>query len=72
MDASEVVSDLLTVARGIAAGREVINPNVLIGEYLASPDFHQLSLRYPLIGISSSLARDLVMSVVPRSISGNV
>ncbi len=59
MDASEVVSDLLTVARGIAAGREVINPNVLIGEYLASPDFHQLSQRYPLIGISSSLARDL-------------
>ncbi len=59
LDAAEVVADLLTVARGIAAGREVINPNVLIGEYLASPDFHQLSLRYPLIGVSSSLAGDL-------------
>jgi PAS domain S-box-containing protein len=59
LDASEVVSDLLTVARGIAAGREVINPNTLISDYLASPDFHQLRLRYPLIGVNSSLAKDL-------------
>ncbi|EKD33861.1 MAG: hypothetical protein ACD_75C02570G0002 [uncultured bacterium] len=59
LDASEVVSDLLTVARGIAANREVINPNSLIGDYLASPDFNQLRARVPLIGFNSSLAPDL-------------
>lgn len=59
LDASEVVSDLLTVARGIAANREVINPNSLIGDYLASPDFNQLRARVPLIDFNSSLAPDL-------------
>ncbi len=55
LDAAEVVADLLTVARGIAASREVVNPNTLIADYLASPDFHQLRLRYPLISVNKSL-----------------
>jgi PAS domain S-box-containing protein len=59
LDAAEVVADLLTVARGIAATREVINANTLVEDYLASPDFHQLRVRYPLITFSKSLEADL-------------
>ena len=59
LDAAEVVADLLTVARGIAAVRETINPNPLIEDYLASPDFYQLRLRYPLIVVNQSLDEDL-------------
>lgn len=59
LDASEVVSDLLTVARGISANREVTDPNRLINDYLASPDFLQLRSRYPLISFHNSLAADL-------------
>ncbi|MBU1564889.1 MAG: response regulator [Proteobacteria bacterium] len=60
LDAAEVVADLLTVARGIAATREVTNLNILIEDYLASPDFHQLRLCYPLIVINTSLDEDLL------------
>ena len=59
LDASEVVSDLLTVARGISANREATNPNKLITDYLTSPDFQQLRSRVPLITFHSSLAPDL-------------
>lgn len=59
LDASEVVSDLLTVARGIAANREVINPNTLVCDYMESPDFAQLRARVPLISFNSSLAPQL-------------
>ncbi|MCP4343457.1 MAG: response regulator [Desulfobulbaceae bacterium] len=59
LDASEVVSDLLTVARGIAANKELVAPNVLIRAYLDSTDFQQLQTRYPLISVNTSLASDL-------------
>ena len=36
--AAAVVSDLLTVARGVASTREIANLNTLIIEYLASPE----------------------------------
>ncbi len=55
LDASEVVSDLLTVARGIAANKEIIAPNVLIRSYLDSTDFLQLQIRYPLIKFDTFL-----------------
>jgi PAS domain S-box-containing protein len=59
LDASEVVSDLLTVARGVAANKEVIAPNTLIQAYLCSTDFQQLQTRYPLISFKTFLAQDL-------------
>jgi PAS domain S-box-containing protein len=55
IDASEVVSDLLTVARGVAANKEVIAPNEFIENYLKSADFLQLQARYPLIDFTTSL-----------------
>jgi len=59
LDASEVVSDLLTVARGIAANKEIIAPNNLIRAYLNSTDFKQLQTRYPHINIDTSLTSSL-------------
>ncbi len=59
LDASEVVSDLLTVARGIAANKEIIAPNRLIRAYLESTDFQQLKARYPLVSFNTNLAEDL-------------
>ena len=59
LDASDVVSDLLTVARGIAANKETIAPNVLIRTYLDSTDFQQLQSRHPLINFDISLAAEL-------------
>lgn len=45
--AAEVVADLLTVARGIAATRRVASLNDLILEYLDSPEFLKLQSLYP-------------------------
>lgn len=59
LEASEVVSDLLTVARGIAANKENKSLNVLIQAYLDSTDFQQLKTRNPLIGFDISLAPEL-------------
>ncbi|MBM9512438.1 hybrid sensor histidine kinase/response regulator [Desulfogranum marinum] len=59
MDASEVVADLLTVARGVIAEREVVAPNDLIREYLVSPDFQELCTRHPLVSIEPVLDSEL-------------
>jgi uncharacterized protein (TIGR02285 family) len=53
--AAEVVADLLTVARGVAAARVVAHPNALITEYLESPEFHQLQSLYPGISWQTEL-----------------
>ncbi len=59
IDASEVVADLLTVARGVAPSREIINLNSLIREYLNSPDFGQLLGGNKLMKLSTSFADNL-------------
>ncbi len=59
LEASEVVSDLLTVARGIAASKEITSLNVLIRSYFDSTDFQQLKTMHPLIGFDLSLAPEL-------------
>ncbi len=55
MRAAEVVADLLTVARGVAAGRTVANPNDLVREHLESPEFKRLESLYPEITITRDL-----------------
>jgi PAS domain S-box-containing protein len=57
--AAEVVTDLLTVARGAAATKVVINPNDLIREYLESPEFLQLKERFQKIRWKTELDRDV-------------
>lgn len=55
LQAAEVVSDLLTVARGIAANKQVHDVNALISNYLKSPDFKKLEEIYPQISFTVSL-----------------
>ncbi|MCI5145385.1 MAG: response regulator [Candidatus Electrothrix sp. AR3] len=47
--AATVVADLLTVARGVASIREIHNLNLLIKEYLSSPECERLKSLYPNI-----------------------
>jgi PAS domain S-box-containing protein len=53
--AAEVVSDLLTVARGVAAPRTITPPNKIITEYLQSPEFLQLQSRHQNISWQTDL-----------------
>jgi two-component system, cell cycle sensor histidine kinase and response regulator CckA len=59
LDAADVVADLLTVARGIAATKEVVSVNSLISDYLSSPDFQHLQRHHTLVMVSRTLAEDL-------------
>lgn len=59
VEAAEVVSDLLTVARGIAASKSVNQPNRIILDYFESPDYKKLQSLYPGVVCKLSLAEDL-------------
>jgi len=59
MQAAEVVADLLTVARGVAATKIIANPHALIAEYLESPEFNQLASLYPGLSCTTNLAPDI-------------
>lgn len=58
--AADVVSDLLTVAKGVAIGKEVLNLNTLVEDYLHSPEHQKLQKSHPLIRFSMRLAPDLL------------
>ncbi len=57
--AAAVVTDLLTVARGVATVREVAGLNTLIREYLESPEAMHLKSFYPEVKISTKLEANL-------------
>lgn len=59
MQAAAVVSDLLTVARGVAAVKVVIDPRSLIREYLDSPEFYQLSAFNPQLLVNTNFSADI-------------
>jgi PAS domain S-box-containing protein len=59
LDAADVVADLLTVARGIAATKEVVSANSLINDYLSSPDFQHLQHHHTLVMVTKVLADEL-------------
>ena len=56
--AAEVVADLLTVARGAVANRQIVNPRTLIEEYLESAEYLQLQSYHPEVRVSVCLADD--------------
>ena len=56
MRAAEVVSDLLTVARGIAAIRQVHNVNTLIEDFFQSPEFIKLKKDHSKILFAADLS----------------
>ena len=49
LQASQVVEDLLTVARGSRGDKQVVDANELIQDYLDSPDFAYLRSRFPQV-----------------------
>ena len=60
MRAADVVSDLLTVARGVATGQEVLNLNTIIEECLSSAEHQELKIAHSLITFKADLAFDLL------------
>jgi PAS domain S-box-containing protein len=57
--ATAVVADLLTVARGVASVKEPRDLNVLVLEYLESPEFLKLQSRHPYVQFRQQLAATL-------------
>ena len=57
--AAAVVSDLLTVARGVAGTREIADVNELVLEYLASPEHCQIQSSHVHIACKTDLAPGL-------------
>ena len=60
MRAADVVKDLLTIARGVASGKEILNLNTLVTEYLASAEHQKLERIHPLITFKTELDSDLL------------
>ncbi len=60
MRAADVVADLLTIARGVAAGKEILNLNALIKEYLNSPEHKKLEMVRPSVTFKTELDPDLL------------
>ncbi|MCI5148954.1 MAG: response regulator [Candidatus Electrothrix sp. MAN1_4] len=60
--AAMVVADLLTVARGVAIAKEMRDLNVLIKEYLHSPEQKKLNALYP--GISYDYQLDATQAAI--------
>ena len=57
--AAAVVSDLLTVARGVAIEKQPANLNLLITEYLESPEYQEIKSRYPNVACTTIFESDL-------------
>ena len=49
MRAVDVVADLLTIAKGVATGKEVLNLNTTVEEYLNSAEHQKLEIAYPFV-----------------------
>ena len=60
MRAADVVSDLLTIARGVATGKEVLNLNTMIEECLSSAEHQELKTVHSLITFKTEFDSDLL------------
>jgi PAS domain S-box-containing protein len=60
MRAAEVVSDLLTIASGVATGKDVLNLNTLVEEYLDSAEHKKIERINPLITFKTELDSELL------------
>ena len=60
MKAADVVSDLLTIARGVAIGKEVLNLNIAVQDYLGSVEHRKLETIRPSVVFRTELAPDLL------------
>jgi len=57
--AAAIVQDLLTVARGVATTKEVLNLNDLVGDYLHSPEFNKLKQFHSSATVKTNFDTDL-------------
>jgi signal transduction histidine kinase len=57
--AAAIVQDLLTVARGVATAKAVLDLNELITAYFESPEFQKLKQFHPNVDVSSRLDKQL-------------
>ena len=57
--AAQIVSDLLTISRGVATVQEVINLNDLVLDYFQSPEHLKLCSFYPEISFQNNLESNL-------------
>ena len=60
MRAADVVEDLLTIARGVASGKEVLNLNTVVKGYLDSAEHHKLEKIHPLSAFKTELDSELL------------
>ncbi|MBT3258874.1 MAG: PAS domain S-box protein, partial [Deltaproteobacteria bacterium] len=60
MRAADVVGDLLTIARGVASGKEVLNLNAVVEEYLNSAEHQKLEKIHPLSAFKTELDSELL------------
>ncbi len=60
MRAADVVEDLLTIARGAATGKDALNLNILITEYLGSAEYQELQKTHSFVGYRTELSPDLL------------
>jgi PAS domain S-box-containing protein len=58
--AADVVQDLITVARGVASPRTVLNPKTVIENYLSSPEYKKLKTLHPLLSIEMKTDPDIL------------
>jgi PAS domain S-box-containing protein len=58
--AAEVVSDLLTLARGVSTGKEISNFNTLLKEYLNSAEHNKLTATHPSVIFRAEIDSDLL------------
>ena len=55
MRAADVVADLLTIARGVATGKEVLNLNTIVTGYLESPEYQKLDKTHSFVNFKTEL-----------------
>jgi len=60
MRAADVVEDLLTIARGVASGKEVLNLNTMVEEYLDSTEHQKLERIHPLSTFKTEFDSELL------------
>jgi len=60
MMAADVVADLLTIARGVATGKEVVNLNAIVTDYLRSLEYQKLGKTHAFVNLKVDLAPDLL------------
>ena len=58
--AADVVEDLMTIARGVATGKDVLNLNTIVAEYLGSAEHQRLEKTHAFIDFKTALTHDLL------------